>query len=73
MEAKTSEAVANGTVASEEATETTTVEAMKEPELDEDEKERRRLQEEEERRREEIVRIICSSWCLFLDVHVYQG
>ena len=56
VEGKTSETVANGTVASkEEATETTAVEAVKEPELSEEEKERMRLQEEEEKRREEIV------------------
>ena len=56
VEGKTSETVANGTVASkEEATETTAVEAVKEPELSEEEKERMRLQEEDEKRREEIV------------------
>ena len=56
VEAKTtSEAVVNGAVASEEATEATAVEAMKEPELDEEEKERRRMQEEEQRRQDEIV------------------
>ena len=57
VEGKSSETVANGTLASkeEEATETTTVEAVKEPELSEEEKERMRLQEEDEKRREEIV------------------
>ena len=55
-EAKTSEVFANGAVASKEATETTTVEEVKEPELDEEEMEKRRMQEEEQKRREEIVR-----------------